>query len=64
MIKGSMVRGFNWIDEELFEKDPDLLSMSIYLSDTKESDDLRRILGYASQPRLETWKLLIESHLS
>ena len=64
MNKGNVVRNFNWIDRELLEEDPNVFSMAIYLTDTKEADDLRRILGYASQPRPETWELLIDSYLS
>ena len=64
MIKGNIVRVFNWIDKELLEEDPEVFRMSIYLTNTKEADDVRRILGNASQPRLETWKFLIDSYLS
>ena len=63
MIEPKIVRGFNWVNEDLLEKNPKVIGMSLYLNDTKEVDELRRLLGQASQPRLDVWKLLIDTHL-
>ena len=63
MIEPKIVRGFNWVNEDLLEENPKVVGMSLYLNDTKEVDDLRRLLGQASQPRLDTWELLIDTHL-
>ena len=63
MIEPKIVRGFNWVNEDLIEENPKVVGMSLYLNDTKEVDDLRRLLGQASQPRLDIWELLIDTHL-
>ena len=63
MIEPKLVREFNWVNEDLLEENPKVVGMSLYLNDTKEVDDLRRLLGQASQPRLDTWELLIDTHL-
>ena len=63
MIEPKIVRGFNWVNEDLLEENPKVVGMSIYLNDTKEVDDMRRLLGQASLPRLDTWMLLIDTHL-
>ena len=63
MIEPKIVRGFNWVNEDLLEENPKVVGMSIYLNDTKEVDDMRRLLGQGSQPRLDTWELLIDTHL-
>ena len=63
MIEPKIVREFNWVNEDLLEENPKVVGMSLYLNDTKEVDDLRRLLGQASQPRLDTWELLIDTHL-
>jgi len=63
MIEPKIVRGFNWVNEDLLEENPKVVGMSLYLNDTKEVDELRRLLGQASQPRLDTWELLIDTHL-
>ena len=63
MIEPKIVRGFNWVNEELLEENPKVVGMSLYLNDTKEVDELRRLLGQASQPRLDIWELLIDTHL-
>ena len=63
MIEPKIVRGFNWVNEDLLEENPKVVGMSLYLNDTKEVDDLRRLLGQASQPRLDIWELLIDTHL-
>ena len=63
MIEPKIVRGFNWVNEDLLEENPKVVGMSLYLNDTKEVDELRRLLGQASQPRLDIWELLIDTHL-
>ena len=63
MIEPKVVRGFNWVNEDLLEENPKVVGMSLYLNDTKEVDELRRLLGQASQPRLDIWELLIDTHL-
>ena len=64
MIEEKIVREFNWFNEDLLKENPKVLEMSVYLNDTKEVDDVRRLLGQASQPRLDTWEFLINTHLS
>ena len=63
MIEPKIVRGFNWVNEDLLEENPKVVGMSLYLNDTKEVDELSRLLGQASQPRLDIWELLIDTHL-
>jgi len=63
MIEPKIVRGFNWVNEDLLEENPKVVGMSLYLNDTKEVDELRRLLGQASHPRLDIWELLIDTHL-
>ena len=63
MIEPKIVRGFNWVNEDLLEENPKVVGMSLYLNDTKEVDELRRLLGQASQPRLDIWEFLIDCHL-
>ena len=63
MIEPKIVRGFNWVNEDLLEENPKVVGMSLYLNDTKEVDDMRRLLGQSSQPRLDIWELLIDTHL-
>ena len=64
MIEHNIVKEFNWLNEELLKENPKVLEMSVYLNDTKEVDDVRRLLGQASHPRLDTWELLIDTYLS
>ena len=64
MIEHNIVKEFNWVNEELLKENPKVLGMSLYLNDTKEVDDVRRLLGQSSQPRLDTWEFLINTHLS
>ena len=64
MIEHNIVKEFNWVNEELLKENPKVLGMSLYLNDTKEVDDVRRLLGQASHPRLDTWELLIDTYLS
>ena len=64
MIEHKIAREFNWVNEDLLKDNPKVLGMSLYLIDTKEVDDVRRLLGQASQPRLDTWELLIDTYLS
>ena len=64
MIEDNIVREFNWVDKDLLKDDQKVLGMSLYLTDTKEVDDLRRLLGRGSRPRLETWEFLIDKYLS
>ena len=64
MIEEKIVREFNWFNEDLLKENPKVLEMSVYLNDTKEVDDVRRLLGQASQPRLDTWEFLINTYLS
>ena len=64
MSEHKIVRKFNWVNEELLKDNPSVLGLSLFLADTKEVDDVRRLLGQASQPRLDTWELLIDTYLS
>ena len=64
MIEHKIFEEFNWVNEDLLKDNPKVLGMSLYLIDTKEVDDVRRLLGQASQPRLDTWELLIDTYLS
>ncbi len=64
MREHKIVRKFNWVNEELLKDNPSVLGLSLFLADTKEVDDVRRLLGQASQPRLDTWELLIDTYLS
>ena len=64
MIEHKIFEEFNWVNEDLLKDNPKVLGMSLYLIDTKEIDDVRRLLGRASQPRLDTWELLIDTYLS
>ena len=64
MSEHKIVRKFNWVNEDLLKDNPKVLGMSLYLMDTKEVDDVRRLLGQSSQPRLDTWEFLINTHLS
>ena len=64
MREHKIVRKFNWVNEDLLKDNPSVLGMSLFLADTKEVDDVRRLLGQASQPRLNTWELLIDTYLS
>ena len=64
MIEHKIFEEFNWVNEDLLKDNPKVLGMSLYLIDTKEVDDLRIFLGQASQPRLDTWELLIDTYLS
>ena len=64
MIEHNIVKEFNWVNEELLKENPKVLGMSLYLNDTKEVDDVRRLLGQSSQPRLDTWEFLINTYLS
>ena len=64
MIEHKIFEEFNWVNEDLLKDNPKVLGMSLYLMDTKEVDDVRRLLGQASQPRLDTWELLIDTYLS
>ena len=63
MSEHKIMRGFTWVNEDLLEENPKVVGMSLYLNDTKEVDELRRLLGQASQPRLDIWELLIDTHL-
>ena len=64
MIEHKIFEEFNWVNEDLLKDNPKVLGMSLYLIDTKEVDDVRRLLGKASHPRLDTWELLIDTYLS
>ena len=64
MREHKIVRKFNWVNEDLLKDNPRVLGLSLFLADTKEVDDVRRLLGKASQPRLDTWELLIDTYLS
>ena len=64
MKEHKIVRKFNWVNEDLLKDNPRVLGMSLFLADTKEEDEVRRLLGQASQPRLDTWELLIDTYLS
>ena len=64
MSEHKIVRKFNWVNKDLLKDNPRVLGLSLFLADTKEVDDVRRLLGQASQPRLNTWELLIETYLS
>ena len=64
MREHKIVRKFNWVNEDLLKDNPRVLGLSLFLTDTKEVDDVRRVLGQASQPRLDTWELLIDTYLS
>ena len=64
MREHKIVRKFNWVNEDLLKDNPRVLGLSLFLTDTKEVDDVRRLLGQASQPRLDTWELLIDTYLS
>ncbi len=64
MGEHKIVRKFSWVNEDLLKDNPSVLGMSLFLADTKEVDDVRRLLGQASQPRLDTWELLIDTYLS
>jgi hypothetical protein len=64
MKEHKIVRKFNWVNEDLFKDNPRVLGLSLFLADTKEEDEVRRLLGQASQPRLDTWELLIDTYLS
>ena len=64
MIEHKIFEEFNWVNEDLLKDNPKVLGMSLYLMDTKEVDDVRRLLGQASHPRLDTWELLIDTYLS
>ena len=64
MSEHKIVRKFNWVNEDLLKDNPRVLGLSLFLVDTKEVDDVRRLLGQATQPRLDTWELLIDTYLS
>ena len=64
MIEHKIFSEFSWVNEDLLKDNPKVLGMSLYLMDTKEVDDVRRLLGQASHPRLDTWELLIDAYLS
>ena len=64
MKEHKIVREFNWVNEDLLKDNPRVLGLSLFLADTKEVDDVRRLLGQATQPRLDTWELLIDTYLS
>ena len=64
MIEHKIFEEFNWVNEDLLKDNPKVLGMSLYLIDTKEVDDVRRLLGQASHPRLDTWELIIDTYLS
>jgi len=64
MSEHKIVRKFNWVNEDLLKDNPRVLGLSLFLADTKEEDEVRRLLGQASQPRLDTWELLIDTYLS
>jgi len=64
MKEHKIVRKFNWVNEDLFKDNPRVLGLSLFLADTKEEDEVRRLLGQASQPRLDTWEFLIDTYLS
>ncbi len=64
MSEHKIVRKFNWVNEDLLKDNPRVLGLSLFLADAKEDDDVRRLLGQASQPRLDTWELLIDTYLS
>ena len=64
MSEHKIVRKFNWVNEDLLKDNPSILGLSLFLADTKEVDDVRRLLGQATQPRLDTWELLIDTYLS
>ena len=63
MIEHKIFEEFNWVNEDLLKDNPKVLGMSLFLADTKEVDDVRRLLGQASHPRLDTWELLIDTYL-
>ena len=64
MSEHKIVRKFNWVNEDLLKDNPSVLGLSLFLANTKEVDDVRRLLGQATQPRLDTWELLIDTYLS
>jgi len=64
MGEHKIVRKFSWVNEDLLKDNPSVLGMSLFLADTKEVDDVRRLLGQASQPRLDAWELIIDTYLS
>jgi len=64
MSEHKIVRKFNWVNKDLLKDNPRVLGLSLFLADTKEVDDVRRLLGQATQPRLDTWELLIDTYLS
>jgi len=64
MIEHKIFEEFNWVNEDLLKDNPKVLGMSLYLIDTKEVDDVRRLLGQASHPRLDAWELIIDTYLS
>ena len=64
MREHKIVKKFNWVNEDLLKDNPRVLGLSLFLTDTKEVDDVRRLLGQASQPRLDTWELLIDTYLN
>ena len=64
MSEHKIVRKFNWVNEDLLKDNPRVLGLSLFLADTKEEDEVRWLLGQASQPRLDTWELLIDTYLS
>ena len=41
-----------------------VLGLSLFVGDTNEVDVVSRLLWQASQPRLDTWELLIDTYLS
>ena len=64
MREHKIVRKFNWVNKDLLKDNPRVLGLSLFLANTKEVDDVRRLLGQATQPRLDTWELLIDTYLS
>ena len=63
MTGNYFVREFNWINEDLLTDYSEILEMSLYLTDTREVDIVRGLLGQTSFPRFDTWKYLINKHL-
>jgi hypothetical protein len=58
MTDNYFVREFNWINEDLLADYSEILEMSLFITDTREVDIVRELLGRASLPRFDTWGYL------
>ena len=58
MTDNYFVREFNWINEDLWADYSEILEMSLFITDTREVDIVRELLGQASLPRFDTWEYL------